>query len=52
MRMTRPAEAVLLSRSACTRLVDRLETLGYVTKCAATDDRRGLYAQQRTPAGM
>jgi DNA-binding MarR family transcriptional regulator len=45
MRMTELAEAVLLSRSACTRLVDRLETLGYVTSRAATDDRRGLYAQ-------
>jgi DNA-binding MarR family transcriptional regulator len=45
MRMTELAEGVLLSRSACTRLVDRLESLGYVTRRAATDDRRGLYAQ-------
>ena len=45
MRMAELAEGVLLSRSACTRVVDRLETLGYVTRCAATDDRRGLYAQ-------
>ena len=35
MRMTEIADAVLLSRSACTRLVDRLETLGYVTRRAA-----------------
>ena len=34
MRMTEIADAVLLSRSACTRLVDRLETLGYVTRRA------------------
>ena len=45
MRMTELAENLLLSRSAGTRLVDRLETLGYVTTRAATDDRRGLYAQ-------
>jgi DNA-binding MarR family transcriptional regulator len=45
MRMAELAEGALLSRSACTRLVDRLETLGYVTRYAATDDRRGLYAQ-------
>ncbi|HEX8854957.1 MAG TPA: MarR family transcriptional regulator [Thermoleophilaceae bacterium] len=45
MRMTELAAGVLLSRSACTRLVDRLETLGYVTRRAATDDRRGLYAK-------
>ena len=45
MRMTEIADAVLLSRSACTRLVDRLETLGYVTRRAASDDRRGLYTQ-------
>jgi DNA-binding MarR family transcriptional regulator len=36
---------MLLSRSGLTRLVQRLETLGYVTRRAATDDRRGLYAQ-------
>ena len=45
MRMTELAEGLLLSRSACTRLVDRLETLGYITRRAASDDRRGLYAQ-------
>jgi DNA-binding MarR family transcriptional regulator len=45
MRMTRLAEGVLLSRSARTRLVDRLETLGYVTRRAVADDRRALYAQ-------
>jgi DNA-binding MarR family transcriptional regulator len=45
MRMTEIAEGLLLSRGACTRLVDRLETLGYVTRRAASDDRRGLFAQ-------
>ncbi len=45
MRMSDIAERVLLSRSGCTRLVDRLVELGYVTRCAATTDGRGLYAQ-------
>jgi DNA-binding MarR family transcriptional regulator len=45
MRMTELAEAVPLSRSACTRTADRLVTLGYVTRRAATDDRRGRHAQ-------
>jgi DNA-binding MarR family transcriptional regulator len=45
MRMSDIADRVLLSRSGCTRLVDRLQQLGYVTRCAATSDGRGLYAQ-------
>jgi DNA-binding MarR family transcriptional regulator len=45
LRMTELAKAVLISRSACTRLTDRLETLGYVTSRAAAADRRGLSAQ-------
>jgi DNA-binding MarR family transcriptional regulator len=45
MRMSEIAERVLLSRSGCTRLVDRLVDQGYVTRCAATCDGRGLYAQ-------
>jgi len=45
MRMAEIAERVLLSRSGCTRLVDRLVDLGYVTRCAAESDGRGLYAQ-------
>jgi DNA-binding MarR family transcriptional regulator len=45
MRMSDIAERVLLSRSGCTRLVDRLVELGYVTRCAASTDGRGLYAQ-------
>jgi DNA-binding MarR family transcriptional regulator len=45
MRMSEIAQSVLLSRSGCTRLVDRLAELGYVARCAATCDGRGLYAQ-------
>lgn len=51
MRMSDIAERVLLSRSGCTRLVDRLVQLGYATRCAAADDRRGLYAEL-TQAGL
>jgi DNA-binding MarR family transcriptional regulator len=45
LRMTEIAERVLLTRSGCTRLVDRLVELGYATRCAAENDGRGLYAQ-------
>lgn len=45
MRMSDIAQRVLLSRSGCTRLVDRLVDLGYVTRCAASTDGRGLYAE-------
>jgi DNA-binding MarR family transcriptional regulator len=51
MRMSELAHQVLLSRSGCTRLVDRLVEQGYVTRCAADCDGRGLYAQL-TPAGV
>jgi DNA-binding MarR family transcriptional regulator len=51
MRMSDIARRVLLSRSGCTRLVDRLVDLGYVTRCAATTDGRGLYAEL-TDAGL
>jgi DNA-binding MarR family transcriptional regulator len=51
MRMSDIAQQVLLSRSGCTRLVDRLATLGYVTRCAASTDGRGLYAEL-TEAGL
>jgi DNA-binding MarR family transcriptional regulator len=51
MRMSDIADRVLLSRSGCTRLVDRLVDQGYVTRCAATCDGRGLYAQL-TDAGL
>jgi DNA-binding MarR family transcriptional regulator len=45
LRMSEIAKAVLLSRSGCTRLVDRLVDQGYLTRHAATTDGRGLYAQ-------
>jgi DNA-binding MarR family transcriptional regulator len=51
MRMSDIASRVLLSRSGCTRLVDRLVDLGYVTRSAATTDGRGLFAQL-TEAGL
>jgi DNA-binding MarR family transcriptional regulator len=51
LRMSEIAERVLLSRSGCTRLVDRLVDQGYVTRCAADDDGRGLYAEL-TAAGL
>jgi DNA-binding MarR family transcriptional regulator len=51
LRMSDIAQRVLLSRSGCTRLVDRLVDLGYATRCAATTDGRGLYAAL-TDAGL
>ena len=45
MRMAELAKEALLSRSGGTRLVERLETLGYVTRRATADDRRGLFAE-------
>lgn len=44
LRMAEIAERALVSRSGCTRLVDRLAELGYVTRCAADSDGRGLFA--------
>lgn len=51
MRMAELSDQVLLSRSGCTRLVDRLVDLGYVTRCAAECDGRGLYAQLTDAGG-
>lgn len=51
LRMSEIADRVLLSRSGCTRLVDRLADQGYVARCADTNDGRGLYAQL-TDAGL
>jgi DNA-binding MarR family transcriptional regulator len=45
VRMAELAKGVLLSSSGGTRLVERLERLGYVTRRAAADDRRGLFAE-------
>jgi DNA-binding MarR family transcriptional regulator len=51
MRMSEIADRVLLSRSGCTRLVDRLAERGYATRCADATDGRGLYAAL-TEAGL
>jgi DNA-binding MarR family transcriptional regulator len=51
MRMSEIADRVLLSRSGCTRLVDRLVRQGYVSRCVADSDGRGLFAAL-TPAGL
>jgi DNA-binding MarR family transcriptional regulator len=51
MRMSDIAARTLLSRSGCTRLVDRLVALGYVTRRADNADGRGLYAEL-TGAGL
>ncbi len=51
LRMTDLASAVLLSRSGLSRLVDRLQREGLVTREAATEDGRGMYAVLQ-PAGL
>lgn len=45
LRMQELAEAVLLSKSGLTRLIDRMERAGLVTRVACSDDRRGTFAQ-------
>ena len=44
LRMAELAHRVVLSRSGLTRLVDRLEGEGYLTREQAPGDRRGFYA--------
>ncbi|HEY0639961.1 MAG TPA: MarR family winged helix-turn-helix transcriptional regulator [Pseudonocardiaceae bacterium] len=51
LRMTDLADAVLLSRSGVTRLVDRLERAGLVTRCRTSADGRGVVAVL-TEAGL
>ena len=51
MRMSEIADGVLLTRSGCTRLVDRLARRGYVVRAAADSDGRGLFAEI-TAAGL
>ena len=51
LRMSELAEAVLFSRSGITRLIDRLERLGWVIRESCPADRRSLYAAL-TPAGL
>ncbi|MEV1293334.1 MarR family transcriptional regulator [Pseudonocardia sp. NPDC049635] len=50
LRMTELADAVLLSRSGVTRLVDRLEKAGLVERARASGDGRGITARM-TDAG-
>jgi DNA-binding MarR family transcriptional regulator len=50
MRMQQLAEAVVLSQSATTRLVSRLETDGLLARHLCATDRRGIYTEV-TPAG-
>ncbi len=44
LRMTELAQAVLLSRSGLTRLVDRMAALGYVRREPSPGDARGVLA--------
>jgi DNA-binding MarR family transcriptional regulator len=44
LRMTELAEAVVLSPSGVTRLVERLEREGLVARTKSADDARGAYA--------
>jgi DNA-binding MarR family transcriptional regulator len=44
LRMTELADAVLLSRSGVTRLIDRLERAGLVSRCRVREDGRGVAA--------
>jgi DNA-binding MarR family transcriptional regulator len=50
LRMQDLAARVLFSRSGVTRLVDRMEAAGYVTRERCEDDRRGTFAVL-APAG-
>lgn len=50
MRMQQLARATALSSSATTRLVNRLEDRGLLTRVLCADDRRGIYTEL-TPAG-
>ncbi|MGR6923817.1 MarR family winged helix-turn-helix transcriptional regulator [[Actinomadura] parvosata] len=50
MRMQQLARAVVLSQSATTRLVTRLENRGLLRRYLCEDDRRGIYSEV-TPTG-
>ncbi|QIS09083.1 MULTISPECIES: MarR family winged helix-turn-helix transcriptional regulator [Nocardia] len=51
LRMNQVAEAVVLSQSATTRLVTRLEDRGLLQRYLCPDDRRGIYTDV-TPDGL
>ena len=44
LRLTELAGRLVFTRSGVTRLIDRLEEQGLVTRCEAADDARGVYA--------
>ncbi|GAA3132108.1 MarR family winged helix-turn-helix transcriptional regulator [Streptosporangium carneum] len=50
MRMQQLSRAVVLSQSATTRLVSRLEGRGLLSRYLCEDDRRGIYTEV-TPSG-
>jgi DNA-binding MarR family transcriptional regulator len=50
MRMNQLSRAVVLSQSATTRLVTRMENRGLLARYLCPDDRRGIYTEV-TPAG-
>jgi len=45
LRMSELAETILFSRSGLTRMIDRLEEIGYVVREPSPDDRRGWFAK-------
>ncbi|WP_026556782.1 MarR family winged helix-turn-helix transcriptional regulator [Arthrobacter sp. 35W] len=49
MRMQQLARATALSPSATTRLVNRLEDRGLLTRILCADDRRGIYTELTVP---
>ncbi|MEU7631921.1 MarR family transcriptional regulator [Nocardia sp. NPDC049190] len=51
LRMNQVADAVVLSQSATTRLVSRLEDRGLLERYLCQDDRRGIYTDV-TPIGL
>jgi DNA-binding MarR family transcriptional regulator len=44
LRLTELAQRVVLSKSGLSRLVDKLEEAGYLTREPTPDDKRGAYA--------
>ncbi len=48
LRMAQLARAAGLSPSASTRLVNRLEDRGFLTRILCADDRRGIYTELTT----
>jgi DNA-binding MarR family transcriptional regulator len=49
MRMQQLGRATALSPSATTRLVNRLEERGLLTRVLCADDRRGIYTELTEP---